>query len=242
MLDQIIFPAAIRIIRAFPSVFNSRPNSFGVINTLGDIDSDSLNASMRDGHIGRYWGRKWEASGKDSGQIQFENSLLFIRTEAITFSREAKHAAEKVCQRIEIAVASLPECEGCTFARSDSEIEVDNAIVLNKIVSELTHIAPYVVTIPVELGGIGASTYWIMPSEKVWLEANGVIFPVFKSCPAYLSVSKTSDEFRSFTYGTAGMIITNAKLQVCFCDSTAVVYDFRINDFKAAAYVGCETC
>lgn len=242
MLDQIIFPAAIRIVRAFPAGFNSRPNSFGVINTLGDIDSDSLNQSMRDGRIGRYWGRKWEASGKDSGQIQFENSLVFIRTEGITFSKEAKHASEKVCQRIEIAVASLPECEGCTFARSDSEIEIDNAVVLNKIVSELTHIAPFVVTIPTNLGGIGASTYWIMPSEKAWLETNGVIFPTFKSCPAYLSVTKTSNEFASFTYGTAGMIITTAKLQVCFCDSTDIDFDFRINDFKAAAYVGCETC
>jgi hypothetical protein len=242
MLDQIIFPAAIRIVRAFPAGFNSRPNSFGVINTLGDIDSDSLNQSMRDGRIGRYWGRKWEASGKDSGQIQFENSLVFIRTEGITFSKEAKHASEKVCQRIEIAVASLPECEGCTFTRSDSEIEIDNAVVLNKIVSELTRIAPFVVTIPTNLGGIGASTYWIMPSEKAWLETNGVIFPTFKSCPAYLSVTKTSNEFASFTYGTAGMIITTAKLQVCFCDSADIDFDFRINDFKAAAYVGCETC
>lgn len=242
MLDQIILPATIRIIRAFPATFNSRPNSFGVINTLGDIDSESLNQSMRDGRIGRYWGRKWEASGKDSSQIQFENSLVFIRTEAITFSKEAKHAAEKVCQRIEIAVASLPECDGCTLARSDSEIEVDNAIVLNKIVSELTHIAPYVVTIPTNLGGIGASTYWIMPSEKTWLEANGVIFPVFKSCPAYLSVSKTSNDFASFTYGTAGMVITTAKLQICFCDSTEVVYDFRINSFNEAAFTGCSTC
>lgn len=242
MLNEIIFPAAIRLLRAFPPVFNSRPNSFGVINTLGDIDSDSLNASMRDGRIGTYWGRKWEASGKDSGQIKFENSLIFIRTETISFSKEAKHAGEKVCQRIEVAVASLPECEGCAMARSDSEIEIDNAIVLNKFVSELTHIAPYVVTIPTNLGGIGASTYWIMPSEKAWLEDNGVIFPVFKSCPAYLSVSKTSNDFASFTYGTAGMIITAAKLQVCWCDSTAVAFDYKINSFNQAAYTGCETC
>jgi hypothetical protein len=242
MLNEIIFPAAIRLARAFPAGFNSRPNSFGVINTLGDIDSDSLNASMRDGRIGRYWGRKWEASGKDSSQIQFENSLVFIRTEAITFSKEAKHASEKVCQRIEVAVASFPECEGCAYARSDSEIEIDNAVVLNKIVSELTHIAPFVVTIPTNLGGIGASTYWIMPSEKDWLETNGVIFPVFKSCPAYLSVSKTSNEFQSFTYGTAGMIITTAKLQVCWCDSTDIDFDFNINSFNEAAFSGCATC
>jgi len=242
MLNEIIFPAAIRIVRAFPAGFNSRPNSFGVINTLGDIDSDSLNASMRDGRIGRYWGRKWEASGKDSSQIQFENSLVFIRTEAITFSKEAKHASEKICQRIEVAVASLPECEGCAFARSDSEIEIDNAIVLNKIVSELTQILPFVVTIPTNLGGIGASTYWIMPSEKAWLETNGVVFPVFKSCPAYLSVAKTSNEFQSFTYGTAGMIITTAKLQVCWCDSTDIDFDFRINSFNEAAFTGCATC
>jgi len=242
MLNEIIFPAAIRIVRAFPAGFNSRPNSFGVINTLGDIDSDSLNASMRDGRIGRYWGRKWEASGKDSSQIQFENSLVFIRTEAITFSKEAKHASEKICQRIEVAVASLPECEGCAFARSDSEIEIDNAIVLNKIVSELTQILPFVVTIPTNLGGIGASTYWIMPSEKAWLETNGVVFPVFKSCPDYLSVAKTSNEFQSFTYGTAGMIITTAKLQVCWCDSTNVDFNFALSSFNEAAYTGCETC
>lgn len=242
MLNEIISPAIIRLVRAFPANFNSRPNSFGIINTLGDIDSSNLNASMRDGRIGNYWGRRWESGGKSSENIAYENGLVFIRTEAITFSKEAKHAAEKVCQRIEIAVASLPECEGCTFARSDSEIEVDNAIVLNKIVSELTHIAPYVVTIPTNLGGIGASTYWIMPSEKAWLESNGVIFPVFKSCPAYLSVSKTSNDFASFTYGTAGMIITTAKLQVCFCDSTEVVYDFRINSFNEAAFTGCSTC
>lgn len=242
MLNEIILPAAIRIVRAFPPDFNSRPNSFGVVSSFGDIDSDNLNASMRDGRISRYWGRKWEASGKSSDQIQFENALVFIRTEAISFSKEAKQAGEKVCQRIEIGVASLPECEGCAHARADTEIEIDNAIVLNKIVSELTHIKPYNVTIPTNLGGVGESTYWIVASEKAWLETNGVVFPTFMSCPAYLSVKKVTDELASFTYGTAGMIITTTKLSVCWCDSTVVEYDYAVNDFKAAAFTSCETC
>ena len=59
---------------------------------------------------------------------------------------------------------------------------------------------------------------------------------------AFYLQKKVTDEFSSFTYGTAGMIIATAKLTVCWCDSTVVEYDFRSNNFNQAAYTGCETC
>ncbi len=242
MLNEILYPAIIRLIRAFPAGYKSRPGSFGAVQTFGDIDSDNLNASIRDGRIGHYWGRKWEASGKDSSQIQYENALIFIRKEAISFPDVGKVVGNKICQRLEIGIASLPECEGCAYARSDNEIEVDNALVLNGVVTELIGIAPYLVNIPENLGGIGESTYWITPSEKAWLITQSVVFPTFKNCDAYLSIKKTTDEFSSFTYGTAGMIITTGKIQLCWCDSSAVEYDFRLNSFKAAAFTQCESC
>lgn len=242
MLNEIIYPAVVRLIRAFPPGFKSRPKSFGVVSTFGDIDSDNLNASMRDGRIGHYFGMKWEASGKDSSQIQFENALVFARKEGISFAEVNKKIGSKVCQSIEIGIGSLPECEGCASARSDNEIEVDNAIVLNAMLWEILRLEPFTVTIPESLGGVGLSTYWLMPSEITWLKTKGVIFPTFKNCTATLNITKTTPNFSSFTYGTAGMIITTARIQVCWCDSTQVGFNFALNDFKQAAYTGCETC
>jgi len=242
MLTTIIYPAFIRLVRAFPHGHKSRPNSFGAVSSFKDVDSDNLNASMRDGRIGHYWGRKWEASGKDSSQIQYENALVFVRTEGITFSKEAKQAGEKVCQTVEIGIGSLPECEGCNGKRTDTEIEIDNAVTLNKIVSEITQIKPYLLNIPENIGGVGVSTYWITPAEKAWLITQSVIFPTFNNCNAFLSVKKVNDEFRSFDYGTAGMIITTTRLQICWCEATEVEYNFDLNDFKQAAYTDCQTC
>lgn len=242
MLNVIIYPAIIRLVRAFPAGFNSRPNSFGVVSGFGDIDSDNLNASMRDGRIGHYWGRKWEASGRDSSQIQYENALVFVRPETISFERTAKQSPYKVCQNIEVGIASLPECEGCAHDRSDTEIEGDNAIVLNQITSELIALAPFNVDIPSTFGGIGESTYWLTPAEVAFLKENDVVFPTFKSCPATLVVTKTTNDFSSFDYGTSGMIITTAKVRVCWCSDVEVGYDFRINEFKSAAYTQCEAC
>lgn len=242
MLTEIIYPAIIRLIRAFPTGYPSRPNSFGAVSTFKDIDSDNLNASMKDGRIGHYWGRKWEASGKDSSQIKFENALIFIRKEAITFSERSKKTGTKVCQSLEIGIGSLPECEGCVTARGDNQIEVDNALVLNEIVLQLSRIEPFVLDIPENLGGVGVSTYWLVPAEVEWLKLQGVIFPTFKNCTATLTVKKTTDQFTSFTYGTAGMIITTSKIQVCWCDSTEVQYNFGLNEFNQAAFTACETC
>lgn len=242
MLSEILYPAIIRLIRAFPPGYASRPNSFGAVYTFKDIDSDNLNASMKDGRIGHYWGRKWEASGKDSSQIQYENALIFIRKESVTFSEVTKRLGTKICQGLEIGIASLPECEGCQTARSDNQIEIDNAVVLNEIVWELTRIEPFLLDIPTNLGGVGVSTYWLTPSEVAYLKTQGVIFPTFKNCTAFLSVKKTTDAFTSFEYGTAGMIITTTKLQVCWCESTNVAYNFAVNEFNQAAFTQCETC
>ena len=242
MLNEIIFPALIRLVRAFPPGLNSRPNSFRVLSSYKDFDSANLNATAVDGREGRYWGRRWEAGGKSSENIQYENSLIFMRPETIALSKVARRAGEKVCRRFEIGIASLPECEGCAHARSDTEIETDNVIVLNEVVSEITQIKPFNVTIPVNLGGIGASTYWITPGEKAWLITNGVAFPTFNSCPAYLSVRKTTDDFTTEYYGTAGMLITTTKVVICWCEATVVAFNFGLNSFKQAAYTGCEAC
>lgn len=242
MLNEIIYPALIRLVRAFPPGTKGRPNSFGVLASFKDIDSENLNASMRDGRIGRYWGRSWESGGKSSDMIKYENALVFVRPEAISFSREVKNANEKVCQRLEIGIASLPECENCAYARSDSEIEIDNSFVLNKILSEIILIAPYLVSIPENLNGNGLDTYWLVPSEVDWLIGKGVVFAQFKTNSAYLSVKKTTDEFSSFDYGSSGMLVTTGKIQVCWCDSTEFEFDYTVNNFKQAAYTGCETC
>lgn len=242
MLNEIVYPAIIRLVRAFPQGLNSRPNSFSVVNSFKDIDSDNLNATIRSARTGQYWGRKWEASGEDSSQIQYENALVFVRPETISFIKGANRMGNEVCQGIEVGIASLPECDTCPQSRSDTEIETDNATVLNKITTELLQITPYNVNVPTNLGGIGVSMYWLMPSEVAWLKVNGVVFPALGKCDAYLSIKKTTDDFSSFDYGTTGAIITTAKLRVCWCDTTAIEYDFAINSFKEAAFTGCSTC
>lgn len=242
MLNEIVYPALIRLARAFPPGLNSRPNSFSVVNSLKDVASYNLNATIRSARTGQYWGRRWELSGEDSSQIQYENSLVFVRPETISFTKGANRLGNEACKNIEVGIASIPECDTCPQSRTDTEIELDNALVLNKITSELLMIAPYNVNIQPNLGGIGLSTYWLLPSEVSWLKVNGVVFPSLGKCDAYLSIKKTTDNFSSFDYGTDGTIITTAKLGVCWCDTTAIGYDFSVNEFKQAAYVGCTTC
>lgn len=237
MLAEIIYPALVRLARAFPSGFGSRPNSFAAIYSFGEIAIDNLAQTQREGGIGQYWGRRWEASGKDPSLIQYENSLLFLRKESIEFPLKSK-----VCHRVEIGIASLPDCEGCANSRSDIEIEIDNAKVLEAVVRQVSEIKPYNVNVPPNLGGVGLSTYWLMPAEVSWLKSNSVNFPNLGRCDAYLSVSRDGSELRSFNYGKDGMIVTAAKLEVCWCDSTVPEFSFAQTEFSQAAFTGCESC
>lgn len=237
MLNEILYPALIRLTRAFPHGHRSRPNSFGVVTSFKDIDSDNLNLTVKSGVNGSYWGRRWEASGEDRANIGFENALLFIRPETIDFPDR-----KEMCQNLEIGIASLPECEGCQAARTDTEIEIDNAISLRAVVSEIIEIRPYRVNIPTSLGGVGLSTYWLTPSEVEWLKVKEVSFPNLRKCDEYLSVKQTVSTYQSFDYGTAGMIVTTTKLRVCWCSDAEVGYNFATTAFKQAAYTGCETC
>lgn len=237
MQYEILYPALIRIARAFPHGQRSRPNSFGVVTSFKDIDSDNLNLTVKAGISGSYWGRRWEASGEDRANIGFENSLLFVRSESIDFPGK-----KEICQNIEIGISSLPECEGCQNERTDTEIEIDNAITLRSVVSEIIEIKPYRVNIPTNLGGVGLSTYWLVPSEVAYLKANSVTFPNLLKCDDYLSIKQVNDTYQSFDYGTSGMIITVAKFRVCWCNESEVDFNFALNTFKQAAYTGCATC
>lgn len=237
MLEQVIYPALLRLTRAFPLTTAGRLNSFGVVTSFKDIDADNLNATMQDGRIGYYWGRAWEASGERGRMIMFENALLFVRPETVSLPN-----TKEVCQIIEIGVASLPECEGCPGKRNDIQVEAGNAVMIQKILKEITEIAPYAVTIPTGIGGIGAATYWLTPGEVAWMKANAVVFPNLKKCDSYLSVKLDTENLASFDYGTSGMIITTSKVKVCWCEDETPVFNFTRTSFKEAAYAGCATC
>ena len=237
MLEQIIYPALLRLTRAFPLTAAGRLNSFGVVASFKDVDADNLNASMQDGRIGHYWGRAWEASGKQGNMVMFENALLFVRPEAFSLPD-----LREVCQVIEIGIASLPECEGCPGKRNDIQVETGNANILQKILKEITEIQPYLVTIPAGIGGVGLATYWLTPGEVAWMKTNAVVFPNLRKCDSYISVKINAETLASFPYGTSGMIVTTAKLKVCWCETETPVFDFRRTDFNQAAYSGCSTC
>lgn len=236
-IDTII--STVRSLAAGMMPRRGRINSFAVIDAYRDIDSDSLNAAIREADNGWYWGRAWQAGGKNPEDICVEWALLFIQ---LIDSALTGNDMNRLCHRIRIGIASPRECDGCGY-RNDTQVELDNSAMLMSIVREMTNTFLYkAINIPTSIGGIGISNYWLTPSMALYYAGLGVTFPKFSSCVKAPVRKAGSLQFKSSMYGTKAIIVTTTEIEVCDCDMQETTYDYSITEYGTAGRVACETC
>lgn len=234
MIEQ----ALIRLSRAMLPTDRARINTFAVIDNRSDLTPDNLNATVRDGRIAHFWGRRWEASGKDPASIQVDYSLLFLR------HLDSEVSGSSICTNVEIGLVSLPECEGCATSRNETEIAKDNVRVLSNIVSELNGYKCFNMYLGSQYGGNGQGIYCFTPSEIEHLKEEGVTFPNLKNgtCNGEYVNAQSGYTIRTQRFGSANALISFTNFTRCDCES-ALQLDFSQNkEYLQYGETKCSTC
>lgn len=226
------------IVRTWPDTGCARPNTFFVIDTGDEFETENLKATYSDYQKGDFWSRRWVLQGANPETLCKQYPIIGLEQKSM---RLPETFANSICYDYWVILADTPDCEGCDSTCQRTKDEVDNDLFVNSVIllQELKRYKKY------KLSKNGNSWEAWMTSDWVqFLLASGDIDSWSDLCDYIeMMVSDAPIEIRSSNIGlTDGARAVAFPLSFCDCAIEQTPFDYNIREPDGTATTKCPTC
>lgn len=235
MNKDIINSIFLNIVRTWPESKCNQLNTFFVIDTGEEFDTENLNSTMLDFRKGHFWQRQWIQSGAHPDQLCKKYPILGIEQKRVT----AKDWwTKQVCHNYWIVLTDIPDCSDCPNECNRTKDEVDADLYNSAIIllQELKKYKKWMITVDTN------NQYtWMTKNQIDYMLTEGLIDnAVDAGDEVLLHVKSEPLNIQSTSVGSSdGARAVSFMLQ--FCDCPVIKPDFNYK-FKAPAEKSITTC